>query len=203
SLKALRAAGRSRVSRRTRSESSLRSILPVSQFFSNSERGPERHSRETVVRLRREHLVHLGVAVLEVDRGRRDVEAPDPGSGHAGVGDGGFPVALEVRQPRAQRQGIVLAQTLDVSSLESRALDGGDDRPDFAQLTVGEDEAVDEAAPIERGAAAGAPRAADAVIEEPAAGTEQRVEPREVLVELAQANVLEHADRADRVERAV
>ena len=53
------------------------------------------------------------------------------------------------------------------------------------------------------GAASGRGGPADAVVEQPAPGHEQLVEPLEVRLELGEADVLEHPDRADRVVRAV
>ena len=46
-------------------------------------------------------------------------------------------------------------------------------------------------------------RAADAVVEQPAPGAQQALQPVEVLGQLRLADVLEHADRADGVVGAV
>jgi len=95
----------------------------------------------------------------------------------------------------------VLAQALDVTGLETRALDRRDHRSDLVQLAVGEHVPVDEAPPGEAGAPAR--RSADPVVEEPTLGPQQRVQAVEVRAELRQADVLEHADRGHRVVRAV
>ena len=77
-------------------------------------------------------------------------------------------------------------------------------RPDLVQLAVGEHVAVDEAAPGEPARAARrAPRRLMPWLSSRPPGCSSGEQAREVLVEPAQADVLEHADRADRVERPV
>ena len=78
------------------------------------------------------------------------------------------------------------------------------------QLTVGEDEAVDERAPgprrrrqRDRPAVGAAGRTADAVVEQPSLRDQQLAQVAEVLAEAPAPDVLEHADGADGVERAV
>ena len=116
--------------------------------------------------------------------------------------DGLVPPVLEVAHPRPQREPVVLAQALDVTNLEARALHRRDDAPELVQLAVGEDVAVDEAVRLEARAAA-VRRPGDPVVQEPPAGTEEPSQPAEVHPQLRQPHVLEHPDRADRVERAV
>ena len=72
----------------------------------------------------------------------------------------------------------------------------------LVQLAVGEHVAVDEAAPLEVRPFV-ARRPADRVVEQPSLRPQQRVQVGEVLVQARLADVLEHADRADGVERPV
>ena len=83
------------------------------------------------------------------------------------------------------------------------------DRADLVQFTVGEHEAVDER-PAGEVRARRAPALArrlrgpcDRVVHHPPARAQERVATGEVRLELRQPDVLEHADRADRVERPV
>ena len=106
---------------------------------------------------------------------------------------------LEVGQPVAQRERIVLAQRLDVADLEAGFLHRRHDVGHRMQLTVREDVAGQEGVG-RRGLGV---QAGDAVVEEQPAGTQQRVHGARIGVELLAADVLVHADAGDLVERAV
>ena len=98
----------------------------------------------------------------------------------------------------------MLAQALDVAHLEPGVAASRDTTDaDLVQLAVGEHVPVDEAAAA-RTAVARAP-AGELIpwFSSRPSGREQPVQAPEVLVELRRADVLEHADRADRVERTV
>ena len=97
----------------------------------------------------------------------------------------------------------MLTQTFDVARLETGELDARDDTADLVQLAVGEDVPVDEAAPHEARPGTRQRRAGDAVVQDAATGSHQPPQRGEVLVEPRCADVLEHPDRADGVERAV
>ena len=68
-----------------------------------------------------EHLVDGDVAGLEPERGGEHVQPPDALALGADLGDRVHLVGLEVREPGAQRQRVVLAQRLDVADLEPAA----------------------------------------------------------------------------------
>ena len=118
----------------------------------------------------------------------------------------------------------MLAEALEVADLEAVLLQHRHHHADLVELAVGEDVAlhqlaVDAArvvgpdgggeAPPERLRATDAPVAlwvpgpADGVVEQAPARGEQRVQVADVLLHAAAAHVLEHADGADGVERAV
>src|SRR3546814_247903 len=91
---------------------------------------------------------------------------------------------------------VVLAQRLDVAHLEPGVLHRPDRVADVQQLAVGEHVAAHEgAAPELRAADRG-----DGVVEEPAAGGQQRRQRREVRIDAGLADVLGHADRGDGLE---
>src|SRR5207244_5291713 len=77
------------------------------------------------------------------------------------------------------------------------------DTADLVQLAVGEDVPIDEAAPHEPRSGTRQRRSGDAVVEDAATASHQPTQRGEVLVEPRCTDVLEHPDRADRVERAV
>ena len=88
-----------------------------------------------------------------------------------------------------------------MAHLEAGLLDGRHHRAHLVQLAVGEDVAVDEAGPAQ--ARSLERRSADAVVEEAPARSQQPEHVTEVLAQLRRADVLEHADGADRVVGAV
>src|SRR4029453_11343505 len=162
----------------------------------------ERQPGPTAVGPNPEDLVHLHPAGLEVQRRGRHVQAPDARPAGADLGDGLVPTFLEVAHPRPERERVVLAQALEVTDLEPGALHRRDDAADLVQLAVGEDVAIDEAVALEA-CAAGVRRPRDAVVQQTTAGSQQPPEPVEVHPKLREPYVLEHPDRADRVERPV
>lgn len=95
----------------------------------------------------------------------------------------------------------MLPQALHVPGFEPGLLHRRHDRTDLVELTVGEHIAVDETPPGE--ASPPTRGATDRVIEEAATRSDQAVHACEVLAEAGGADVLEHPDRADRVEGAV
>ena len=91
----------------------------------------------------------------------------------------------------------MLAEGLDVAHLEAGPLHRQHALADVDQLAVGEDVAVDERRPSELEPA----DRADGVVEQPPLGPQRTAQDVEVPVEVALTDVLEHADRGDRVER--
>ena len=105
-------------------------------------------------------------------------------------------VVLEPARPFAQRARVVLAEALDAERLEARTLERGLRAREVQRRGVGEHVALRERARLRLAVAQ--PR--DAVVEQPAAGTEQAGERARVGIDVDLADVLDHADRRDRVE---
>src|SRR5262249_5906841 len=109
---------------------------------------------------------------------------------------------LQVGDPAPQRAGVVLAYRLQVTHLEPGTFQqthGGADRGEFAvREDIGVDEPVDAVAGL---VGQRAPR--DLVVQEPSAGSEQRVQVTRVLQVPGGADVFGHAYGGDRVVRAV
>ena len=139
---------------------------------------------------------------LERERGAGHVEPPHPGTAGAGQGDRLVPARLEVGDPGPQRQGVVLAQGLDVADLEAGLLERADHGRQRLELAVGEDVALDERASVD-GSSGGPGGRAIAWLSSRPPGAQQRVQVRGVSGSRAQPDVLGHADAGDGVERAV
>ena len=99
----------------------------------------------------------------------------------------------------------MLAQALQMTHLEPGCLHRGHDTADFMELSVREHVPVGEVTPEPRcrEAAVVHPtrvrRAADAVVQQSTFWSQQAPAPAEVMVELGETYVLEHADRTDGV----
>jgi hypothetical protein len=117
--------------------------------------------------------MHLQAAGLEAERRARHVEAPDASARGADFGNGLVPVGLQVSNPGAQRERVMLAQALAVPHLEAGALNGGDNRADLVQLAVGKDVAANERPSADRGPTPGPP--GDPVVQEAALRTQELV----------------------------
>src|SRR3546814_1166285 len=96
------------------------------------------------------------------------VEPPHPRRALTDLGHALVPVLDQVVAPPGQRARIVTPEVLGVLHLEARVLGGADDGAGAGQLPVREDIAVDEGAGVGRGVVG----AGDAVVEQPATGTE-------------------------------
>ena len=117
--------------------------------------------------------------------------------------------ASRFADPRPQRQRVVLAQALDVAHLEARPLDRAT-RPSPTSCSSPSGKTYRSMNEHRLNRAPGrartrAPRrSADPVVQQPALGQQERVAAgRSTSSSCVEADVLEHADRADRVERAV
>ena len=77
----------------------------------------------------------------------------------------------------------MLAQALEVSDLEAAPLDRRDHVAELVELAVGEDVPIDEAVAPEA-SSAGVRRAADPVVQQAAARTQEPPQPAEVHAEL-------------------
>src|SRR5215211_2687455 len=152
----------------------------------------ERHPARSFVGAQGEDLMYLQPSRLEAERRPRHEQAPDARAGAPHFGDSLVPASLEVPDPGAQRESVVLAQILDVAHFEAGLVDHRNNVADLMQLAIGEDVAVDEASPSEGPPLPRGP--GDAVVEEAAAGLQQAIELLEVHPELREADVLEHAD---------
>src|SRR4051794_3752365 len=84
-------------------------------------------------------LVQLDPAGDEPEPGCGHVQPPDSRLPRADLTDGLVPVRLEIGAPVPQREGVVLAEVLLVTDLETVVLHRGRDRPHALQLTVRED----------------------------------------------------------------
>jgi hypothetical protein len=93
-------------------------------------------------RPRDEHPAERDLAVLERQRTRSEVQAPDARTLGSDFVDGRGDVPVEVRPPAGERMRVVLAQRLDVTRLEPGSLQRCDDVRDRRKLPVGKDEAI-------------------------------------------------------------
>src|SRR3954447_18090761 len=108
------------------------------------------------------------------------------------------PVDVVVQAPCPVTQGlrVVVLEAFDVLDLEARALERQLDAREGQRVPIGEDVALGERPWVGRVGI----EACDAVIQQAAAGLEQAVQLLRVAVDLHFADVLDHADRCDRIE---
>jgi hypothetical protein len=105
-------------------------------------------------------------------------------------------VGLQPALPLAQGLHVVLPEALHVARLEARLLQRRLDAGEVQRRGVREHVALRERAGLRLAEAQ--PR--DAVVEQPAAGLHEPRERRRIGVDVDGADVLDHADRRDRVE---
>ncbi len=129
-------------------------------------------------------------------RAARQVEAPDPHALAAGEALGLLAVGVESPDPLAEGLDIVLREPLDVVGLEARSFQRELHPGEMQGRRVWEHVALGEGSGL--GVAVAHPR--DAVVEQPSAAVQEARELGGVDVDLTGADVLDHADRSDRVE---
>ncbi len=135
--------------------------------------------------------------VAERHLGGHEVVAPHPAEAFVVEVAHLVDVRLEAGAPVAQRLGVVEPPDLDIGGPEVAVLDGGHHFGQGGHIAAGEDVLRDPGA-----GHAGAARAADGVDQRHAVGGEQRRDLGEVFAVMGHADMFEHADRHDPVERA-
>ena len=144
-----------------------------------------------------EHLVDRREAGLEARARRAQVQPPDAHALRAREPDALVVVLVQAPRPVAQRLGVVLAEALDRVGLEARVLEGVLHAREVQRRRVGEHVALGEGP----GLGVAVAQAGDAVVQQPAAGLEELMQALGVRVDRGGADVLDHPDRGDRVER--
>src|SRR2546425_9631413 len=150
----------------------------------------------------REHLVDVHPLVLEAVRTAGEIDLPDAVALVPRGRDRPLAVLFQALGPLQAGAGVVAPQRLDVRDLESGAGHLAKHERQVGELAVRENVAVDEfPRPHPHPAAVGVARS-DAVVHDEATLREQRSDLREISLEMAQADVLEHAYARDLVEDA-
>src|SRR4051812_3835494 len=139
------------------------------------------------------HLVDRREAGVETIARGAQVQAPDANTLRPGKADRLVEVVVESLRPMAERLRVVVAEVLDVLDLEPRPFERERDARQVQGVGVGEDEALGERAGV--GVGVSEPR--DAVVQQAAAGLQQRCQLLGVDVDLLLADVLDHADAGD------